>query len=101
MGRTQPRCAVALMVPFSLMAQVGLLLLFENGWAAAQTESAPGATRNKHQYCVVTQKADRVVCQDCSAQLGGEGGKVICRYRFSTGTVRYGRCDEPRNRPPC
>jgi hypothetical protein len=75
MGRTQPRCAVALMVPFSLMTQVGSLLLFENGWAAAQTESAPGATRNKHQYCVVTQKADRVVCQDCSAQLGGEGEK--------------------------
>jgi hypothetical protein len=99
MGRTQARCALPLMVLFALVAQVGLLLFFENGWAAAQTQSAPGA--NKHQYCVVTQKADRLVCQDCSAQLGGEGGKMICRYRFSTGTVRYGRCDEPRNRPPC
>jgi hypothetical protein len=74
------------MVLFALVAQVGLLLLFENGLAVAQ--SAPDATRNKHQYCVVTQKADRLVCQDCSAQLGGEGGKLICRYRFGTGTVR-------------
>jgi hypothetical protein len=85
-----------------VFGQVALLLLFDTAVVPAQTPNHPGDTRNKHEYCVVRRQGTAPpVCQNCSAQIGGEGGKVICHYRFGQGSVRYGRCDEPRNRPPC
>jgi hypothetical protein len=68
---------------------------------ASQPPAAMGIAARKHDYCVVKPEGQTPRCLDCSVRLGGEGGKLICSYKFGRGKVRYGRCDESRNRPPC
>ena len=58
----------------------------------------------KYRYCQVIPVAYRVVqCKDCSSRgIGGEGGRAYCGYKCNTNcSVRYGKCSESRNRPPC
>ena len=62
--------------------------------------AAEAAAAKKHDYCVV-RPGQTPHCQDCAVRLGGEGGKLLCAYKFRARSVRYGRCDEARNRPPC
>ncbi len=56
---------------------------------------------SKHYYCVVKHEGLGPRCQTCWTYTGGEGGRVSCGYVYGPGTVRYGSCDEKRNRPPC
>jgi hypothetical protein len=56
---------------------------------------------SKHYYCIVRHEGLGPRCQTCWTYTGGEGGRVSCGYVYGPGTVRYGSCDEKRNRPPC
>lgn len=58
----------------------------------------------KYRYCQIIPQAYRVVlCRDCvSKGIGGEAGRVYCGVKCGMScSVRYGKCSEERNKPPC
>lgn len=59
----------------------------------------------KYRYCQVAPIGhNQVACSNCTSRgLGGEAGRAYCGARCGKAgcSVRYGRCSEPRNIPPC
>jgi hypothetical protein len=96
-----PGCVAHEVWRANLLRGAAVFILIGSTSATAQTPQTPGAGRRSHQYCVITQGTTGAICKNCTAPIGGEGGKLICRYKVGSGSVKYGGCDEPRNRPPC
>lgn len=58
----------------------------------------------KYRYCQVKPVGyNQVACSNCTSRgIGGEGGRAYCGAKCGGAcSVRYGRCSESRNRPPC
>ena len=57
-------------------------------------------TLPKHYYCWQSPN-ELDACKTCWSNLGGESGRVDCAARTGPGSVKFGDCDEERNRKWC